>query len=198
MTDSPAVATLGLQADFAQYHEESAGRPSLTVFKILLIATIILFSAIYLPSREANQANLTSGNLLSALNQDRLKNGLPPLVENRQLQSAALAKAHDILARHYFAHTSPSGLQPWDFIKQAGLAYLFAGENLAINNTNTDELERDFLKSPSHRENLLSPLFSEVGIAVVSNKSNGQNAVVTVQMFGSPLPKLAINPAPAN
>lgn len=164
----------------------SGGKPQVTLWVSLTILTMLLFLTVSLPAVEAKEPVLTGSNLLSLLNQDRQKNGLSPLQGNPMLERAAYAKARDILANNYFAHTSPAGITPWDFIKNEGFIYKFAGENLAINYSSAYDLENDFLKSPSHRDNLLSPLFSEVGIAVVSGISNGQPAIVTVQMFGSP------------
>ena len=105
---------------------------------------------------------------------------------NAKLQLAAEEKARHILQNGYFAHNSPEGIKPWDFIKNAGFAYDFAGENLALNYTSSYELEKDFLASPDHRDNLLSPLYSETGVAVVSGTFKGEPAVITVQMFATP------------
>lgn len=194
MTKSPIAANFGIQGSLAGFyypdsHFSSPATP--VVWKTLVVFTILLFSLVYLPRYEASETKLTGTNLLNALNADRLRNGLTPLEENPQLLRAAYAKAQDILKNNYFAHTSPTGVKPWDFIKSEGFAYAFAGENLAINYQNAQELEQDFLKSPSHRENLLSPLFSAVGIAVVKGVSRGQSAIVTVQMFAAPPGPLA-------
>jgi uncharacterized protein YkwD len=156
------------------------------MWKVLLVFAIFLFSFVARPATEAREISLSPDNLVKIINQDRIKQGLYPLEENKTLQTAAYAKARDILLNDYFAHTSPAGVKPWEFIKSAGFAYGFAGENLALNYSSPYELEQDFLKSPNHRENLLSPLFSQIGIAVVSGTLHGQPAVITVQMFAAP------------
>lgn len=161
------------------------------LFKILLVMTVALFAFVYLPPKETFNPTLTDQNLLMLANQDRMKNGLTPFRESLKLQKAAEAKARDILEKDYFAHTSPAGLAPWDFIKHEGFAYTYAGENLAINYTSAYELENDFLKSPTHRANLLSPLFSEIGIAIINGSYRGNPAVITVQMFASPAKAVA-------
>lgn len=155
-------------------------------WKIFLVVLLFGFSLVALPSQGAAEQSLTSANLLELVNQDRVQNGAEALQRNAALAGAAEAKARHILENGYFAHTSPDGVRPWDFIKAAGFAYNYAGENLALNYTNSYELEKDFLQSPDHRDNLLSPLYTQTGIAVVYGLYRGEPAVVTVQMFAAP------------
>lgn len=151
--------------------------------QILAMLIVLFFSLLYAPLAQTAEVSLDAEAVQITLNQDRVSYGLAPLAGNSLLAAAAAAKAQDILSRDYFAHTSPSGEKPWDFINEAGYKYGFAGENLALNYTSAFELQNDFMDSPAHRENLLSPLFSEVGIAVVEGEYQGQHAVITVQMF---------------
>lgn len=152
----------------------------------IAILTVLLFSLLYAPLAQTAEVSLGAESILSVLNQDRIKYDLSPLSANAKLAEAARAKAQDILKHSYFAHTSPAGIQPWDFIKNADFTYSFAGENLALNYTSAFELQNDFMNSAAHRENLLSPLFSDIGIAVMEGIYQGKRAVITVQMFGSP------------
>lgn len=155
-------------------------------WKLLLVTIILLLVTLSFPWQAAPETGLQGDQVLQLINQDRIRLGLSPLKASVKLEEAAKAKAQDILAQGYFAHTSPAGLEPWNFIAQAGLDYLFAGENLALNYTNGYELVNDLLESPAHRKNLLSPLFSEIGVATVSGIYKGQPAIVTVQMFARP------------
>ena len=160
--------------------------------RILVVLLALFFTTLHSPKALTAQPNLDSEALLVVLNQDRLKYGLDPLKADNVLQIAAEAKARDILSRSYFAHVSPDGTEPWDFIKDAGFKYSFAGENLAINYESALELQNDFMNSPNHRENLLSPLFSEIGIAVARGEFRGKKATITVQMFASPVEVVAV------
>lgn len=152
----------------------------------LVLAVIVPLLFWSIPAHSAFEFTLTPQNILELSNQDRIKLGLAPLHFDARLQKAAAAKAQDILKNDYFAHISPTGALPWDFVRNAGFNYSFAGENLAINYTSPYELVNDFLASPSHRENLLSPFFSDIGIAVISGNYNGAPATITVQIFGTP------------
>ena len=154
--------------------------------KFLIVLAVALFSLFSSPRLQASEQSLSLQGLLELTNQDRAQVGVSALEENLKLDQAAAAKARDILDKGYFSHVAPSGTKPWDFIKETGFEYAFAGENLALNYASSFELQRDFMSSPSHRENLLSPFFSHVGIAIVNGTFQGQSAVVTVVMFGSP------------
>lgn len=157
--------------------------------KITVALFVLLFSLVAFPWSGTAENSLSEPNLLAVINQVRVREGLRVLKPNLRLSQAAAAKAEHMLKQNYFAHTSPEGLEAWDFMARANLKYVFAGENLATNYLNPYELTYDFLQSPSHRANLLSPLFSDVGLAVVSpsplDKGEGPTTIV-VQLFALP------------
>jgi|SRR3989344_593218 len=174
--------------DFENSDTLAVNAPKNTAFaKAVLILVALVSSLLLVPWEGSGESSFTSQNLVLLLNQEREKNGLPPLQTNALLEKAADTKAKNMLENSYFAHTAPDGTKPWDLIKSAGLEYLFAGENLAINYTNAYELIHDFMQSPTHRENLLSPLFSEIGIAIINGRYQGQDATIVVQMFAHPI-----------
>ncbi len=131
-------------------------------------------------------SSVTSGALLRLANESRKQAGLQELKQSDQLKQAAEAKAKDMFKNDYFAHTSPKGLTPWHWIKQAGYQYSFAGENLAINYESAESQHKAWMKSTTHRANILSDKYQEVGVAVVAGKIDGKEALVTVQVFASP------------
>ncbi len=127
-----------------------------------------------------------SGNLIIEMtNQTRAKEGLNTLKVNPELSAAAAAKADDMIKNGYFAHFSPTNVSPWFWIKQNGYNYKYAGENLAMNFSETDQVINGWLNSPSHKANLLNSNYQDIGVAVLSGQVNGQSRVVVVQMFGS-------------
>ena len=89
------------------------------------------------------------------------------------------------------ACTRPAGKDPWYWIKQSGYAYKAAGENLAINFTDAKEQQSAWMKSQTHRDNILNAQYQETGVAVIEGKIKGKNALVTVQLFGTPLAVVA-------
>lgn len=131
--------------------------------------------------------------LVNVLNEDRVTAGLNPLKESVILNQAAALKAADMVANGYFSHTSPSGIDPWHWFKEAGYEYTYAGENLALDFESAEAVEEAWMKSPKHQANLLNPEYQEVGFAIAEgtfNNINGdlktRNGVIIVQLFGRP------------
>jgi hypothetical protein len=90
-----------------------------------------------------------------------------------------------MFSNNYWAHFSPQGKSPWDFIVGAGYTYTLAGENLAKNFNDSVGVVDAWMNSPSHRENLLKPGYKEIGFAVVNGTLNGEETTLVVQMFGA-------------
>lgn len=141
-------------------------------------------------------SDVTAGALVRLANESRIQAGLGELKMNSQLKQAAEAKAKDMLKNDYFAHTSPKGVTPWHWLKQSGYQYSFAGENLAINYETAESQHKAWMKSPTHRANILNKNYQEVGIAVVEGKIDGKDALITVQVFASPKVAPAVSLAP--
>lgn len=123
--------------------------------------------------------------LLSGTNAQRSAAGLPPLTLNGALSAAAAAKASDMLAKNYWAHNSPTGASPWDFIVGSGYRYTVAGENLAKNFSDSSAVVSAWMASATHRANIIKPSYKEVGFAVVNGTLNGEETTLVVQMFGA-------------
>lgn len=123
--------------------------------------------------------------LLKETNLQRTQNGLPELQLDPLLTRAAEQKAQDMFARNYWAHNRPDGTMPWVFINDAGYQYLYAGENLARDFNNSHEVILAWMKSPTHRENLLNSRYQDIGLAAINGKLNNQETTLVVQMFGA-------------
>lgn len=130
--------------------------------------------------------NISVGDLLKDTNAMRAENGVKSLKLNESLSRAAKAKAEDMFKNNYWAHTSPTGKEPWDFIIASGYEYLYAGENLAVDFNNSDSVVEAWFESPSHRENLLNSKYTDIGFAVVNGELEGRKTTLIVQMFGYP------------
>lgn len=90
-----------------------------------------------------------------------------------------------MFAGQYWAHTSPTGRDPWSFIVESGYTYLFAGENLARDFGDSKGVVEAWMNSSSHKDNLLNSRYQDVGFAVVNGKYNGYETTLVVQMFGT-------------
>lgn len=157
----------------------------------LLAIALILFQLafIYLPRLAPRvlgyAANISPEEVIRLTNLKRTESGLPALTENTTLSQAAQAKAADMLADDYWAHVSPDGIQPWKFFVDFGYKYKYAGENLARDFQNAPSAVDAWMSSPSHRENMLSGKYKEIGIAVVEGDLAGMDTTIIVQFFGT-------------
>jgi uncharacterized protein YkwD len=118
---------------------------------------------------------VTRSTVLCLLNRERAAAGLVALSENPRLDAAAQGHSDDMVANHYFEHTSPTGSTMTARIFASG--YVTAnqawtlGENIAWG---TGSFARPgdtmvaWMNSPHHRDNILNPQFREVGIGVAT------------------------------
>lgn len=125
--------------------------------------------------------------LIAFTNNARVENQAGRLALNPVLSEAARMKAEDMATKAYFAHISPDGVEPWYWFRKAGYQYRAAGENLAVNYTDSDALHNAWMDSPGHRANILRPQFTEIGIGTAVGTYKGKPALFVVQMFGAPL-----------
>lgn len=126
----------------------------------------------------------TPARVIELLNSAREAAGLSPLAANTLLDQGAERKAEDMFARQYFAHVTPDNKQPWDFFRAVGYPYFAAGENLAIDFTNPDAAHTALMNSPTHRANILNPVYNEIGVSVVPGTFKDHTSIIVVQFFG--------------
>jgi hypothetical protein len=132
-------------------------------------------------------ASVLPGVLTSLTNEKRIENNVPPLIHNELLAKAATMKAEDMAKNEYFAHTSPDGKTPWYWLVQVGYKFFSAGENLAVNFFESEDVAKAWMNSPTHRANIIKEDFTEIGIGVANGMYKGKNTVFVVQYFGKPL-----------
>lgn len=137
-------------------------------------------------------SNISVGALVDGTNEQRVAASLPSLKMNDALTTAAFAKAKDMFANNYWAHVSPSGVTPWQWVADAGYNYNVAGENLAKNYPTASATMDAWMASPTHRANILNGKYQDVGFAVVDGMLDGRNATLIVAYYGTPATVAAV------
>lgn len=129
----------------------------------------------------SSTASLTSDELetFNLINQQRNNNGLSSLKVDAELQRVARIKAQDMVNNNYFDHTSPTYGTPFNMMKNFGISYKTAGENIAGNSSNSAAVNA-WMNSSGHRANILNSSYNYTGLAVVSSPRYGK---IYVQMF---------------
>ena len=144
-----------------------------------------------------NAPSFSRSEVAEFVNSSRTAAGLPMLAENSTLAAAAEAKVKDMIAKQYFSHASPDGRTPWDFFRAQNYTYTAAGENLAIDFISAREAHEALMASPAHRANILSGLYTEMGVAIAKGVFEGRETVFIAEYFGKPKPVAVSNPFPA-
>ncbi|MBI2121529.1 MAG: hypothetical protein HYT98_00250 [Candidatus Sungbacteria bacterium] len=175
-------------------HAENKFRPHIfgepSVF-MLAVIIVMLFFLPFLFRTGDFYALILPKVLVELANVDRQTSSLPSLTVNPILEETARRKALDMAAQGYFAHTSPDGKSPWYWFGETGYRFSYAGENLAVNFTDSIDVERAWMNSPGHRANILNGNFTEIGIATARGTYQGRDTIFVVQMFGRPVQTVA-------
>ncbi|MFY0690820.1 MAG: CAP domain-containing protein [Paracoccaceae bacterium] len=139
----------------------------LAVLGVLLVAACA-------PSSDANRALVPlalspasqgvdrAGVLLNEIRGDR---ALAPLTRSSQLEAAAARHAQDLARTRRLSHRGSDGSSMIDRAGWADYAYCFVAENIARGQPDTEWVMRDWMDSPGHRANILSPRAKEYGLA---------------------------------
>ncbi|WP_409347259.1 peptidoglycan-binding protein [Paenibacillus sp. MBLB4367] len=119
--------------------------------------------------------------MVDLVNQERQKAGLKPLAVDTQLSHSARLKSKDMVDLNYFSHDSPTYGSPFDMMKQFGISYRTAGENIACNSS-VSKAHTSLMNSQGHRENILKSSFTHIGIGIVDGGPCGK--MFTQQFIG--------------
>lgn len=131
---------------------------------------------------EAQKADATqqAKEVLELVNQERAKVGLRALTLSQELTNVASLKAKDMAEKGYFDHTSPTYGSPFDMMRQFGVQYRSAGENIAAGQSTAQEVMNAWMNSSGHRANILNADYEQIGIGYYTG---GRYDFYWVQMF---------------
>lgn len=143
-------------------------------------ATIYPQQTIAIPSNE-NLADYEK-QVLQLTNQKRQEAGLAPCAgTDSNLNRSAKAKSQDMANNNYFSHDSPTYGDPFAMMRNFGVQYQSAGENIAMGQPTPQEVVTAWMNSPGHRKNIMNGSFTHLGIGYVLQ--NGR-AYWTQQFIG--------------
>ncbi|MBI3342969.1 hypothetical protein HY032_02340 [Candidatus Gottesmanbacteria bacterium] len=151
----------------------------------VLFRLLLSFGHAQFPDVLGYATDIRVEQLFSAINAKRAEAGLGALVLDQRLSRAAALKAQDMFANNYWAHNSPAGKTPWEFVTSVGYRYRVAGENLAKNFSVSSAVVDAWMASPTHRENIMRSDYKDIGFAVVNGVLGGEETTLVVQMFGA-------------
>ena len=131
-------------------------------------------------AEQTKDASQFEQKVVDLVNQEREKQGLKPLTLNKELSDVARTKSKDMMDKGYFDHNSPTYGSPFDMMKQFGIEYTTAGENIAKGQQSPEDVMNAWMNSDGHRKNILNPDFTEIGVGYVK----GDTTYWTQQFIG--------------
>ncbi|MBA9041667.1 putative YkwD family protein [Bacillus aryabhattai] len=131
-------------------------------------------------AEQTKDASQFEQKVVDLVNQEREKQGLKPLTLNKKLSDVARTKSKDMMDKGYFDHNSPTYGSPFDMMKQFGIEYTTAGENIAKGQQSPEDVMNAWMNSEGHRKNILNPDFTEIGVGYVK----GDTTYWTQQFIG--------------
>lgn len=128
---------------------------------------------------ESGTMTSDESRILQLVNAERAKAGEKPLKASAECTRLARMKSKDMVDNNYFSHQSPTYGSPFDMLKANNVSYMYAGENIAMNQ-NADAAFKAWMNSEGHKKNILNPNFTELGVGIAP-KGNG--SYIYTQIF---------------
>ncbi|MBI4768661.1 MAG: CAP domain-containing protein [Deltaproteobacteria bacterium] len=104
------------------------------------------------------------------MNARRQSIGCPKLEWDERIAAVAQNHSRDMVSRNFNSHTNPDGKDPFDRLKEAGIDFSAAAEDITSGPKTGKEAYLIWLNSPSHRENMLNCLYLRHGVGRVRGR----------------------------
>lgn len=133
------------------------------------------------PGNGSNNSGNNSGNMegstnlsyveqvVALVNTERAKVNLPTLTMSEDLNRAAQIRAKETVQS--FSHTRPNGSSFSSVLKENGISYRGAGENIAWGQRTPEAVVKAWMNSDGHRANILNKNYTSIGVGYYLNGS---------------------------
>jgi uncharacterized protein YkwD len=122
--------------------------------------------------------------LVELINHARAVAGLAPVARTPVLDRIAQEHSEDMVAEHFFGHVSPTKGDPAQRFRASGIRVGRSGENVG-RAASALETHRLLMDSPGHRDVILTPQFTHVGIGVVVEREATPPVLSITEEFSS-------------
>ena len=106
--------------------------------------------------------------VIRLVNEQRAKNGLSALTYDWEVARVARYKSQDMKDNGYFAHNSPVYGTPFQMIRNFGISFRSAGENIAKGYSTPQAVVNGWMNSSGHRANILNANYTHIGVGYVA------------------------------
>lgn len=124
--------------------------------------------------------------MIELVNKEREKRGIHKLTPDKSLADVARGHSSDMRDRKFFSHVNPDGKGPFARAKDARIRFRYIAENISVENWDRSKSElvkrshKALMNSKGHRENILNPNISNIGIGIVSK---GNKGILVTQLY---------------
>jgi len=130
--------------------------------------------------------SIDSNLIIEKINRERERYNKPHLITSGVLTDIAWRKSLAMSKNGFLQHSPETSGSLWPFFREAGYVYKYAGENLAVNIKSEEEIVYSWMNSTSHRQNILSDNFSEIGVAITYGNYMGESSPFITAYFAQP------------
>jgi uncharacterized protein YkwD len=123
--------------------------------------------------------------LMALINLERQNRGVGTLLPQGQLTTAARSHSADMACNDFFSHTGSDGSLPWDRVSALGYSYSAIAENIFAGSSNAQTAFDSWMNSPGHRDNILNPTYTEIGLGY-RYWANSPYGAYTTAVFARP------------
>lgn len=128
-----------------------------------------IFDESHVPEHDDNLEQL----VLELVNKERVAEGAKPLVWDDSLAEVAKMHSRDMAEHNFFEHTNLDGKSPFDRMREHGISYGAAAENIAAGQRSAEEVMQSWMNSDGHRRNIMNPEFEKLGVGIAYGGSYG-------------------------
>nr|WP_236838512.1 CAP domain-containing protein [Caldalkalibacillus salinus] len=118
---------------------------------------------------QAQQADEIVAQVVELTNAERERSGLSALEIDNELTNVAQEKSDDMQANNYFSHSSPTYGSPFDMMRDMGVSYQAAAENIAQGQPTAEAVVDAWMNSEGHRQNIMNGSFTHIGVGYNEN-----------------------------
>ncbi len=156
----------------------------------IALALLLIEAAYFVQTKivlniEGFTATVLPAALTDLANADRAAYALASLEPDAELARAAQRKADDMATRGYFSHVAPDGATFRQILDSEGYSYTYAGENLAVDFSESIAVESAWMNSPTHRANILKAEYTHVGYGVARGMYQGRDVTFVAQFLAA-------------
>ncbi len=134
--------------------------------KRFLILCLLLTPLCAIAQRASDFDSQAETQIVAFIDKERTDRGLVPVRMDNLLTNAARQHTQLMVEKHELSHQLTAEPVLRERIADTGLPFSTAGENVAYD-ANPQSVHVAFMHSPGHRDNILNPKFTAVGIGVM-------------------------------